>query len=200
MGKKGAVEWKGEKKGCSFKKKGGKQRGGEMKCVYNNLFLYIYIKKKKKTRKMSLQVIIFFRKRLSSGFCHFISVLLHQASIDLNLRRSQSGSSNKLKVRITDQLACQPKEGLFKVVVGLCRDIIVLEILLSMEGDGLCLDFAFLDIDLVTAKYDGDVFTYTHKITVPVGHVFVGDSGSHIKHDDGTLTTNTIMKKKGGSV
>ena len=34
-----------------------------------------------------------------------------------------------------------------------------------MEGDGLGLDLALLDIDLVTAENDGDVLADTDKIT-----------------------------------
>lgn len=51
-----------------------------------------------------------------------------------------------------------------------------------------------LNIDLVTAKNNGNVFTNTDEITMPVRYVLVGDSGSNIKHDDGTLTANTIIK------
>ena len=58
---------------------------------------------------------------------------------------------------VSDELASEPEEGLLKVVVGLGRDIVVLKVLLSVEGDGLGLDLALLDIDLVAAEDDGDV-------------------------------------------
>lgn len=51
---------------------------------------------------------------------------------------------------------------------------------------------AYLNIDLVTAKNNGDVLTDTDEITVPVGDVLVGNSRGDIKHDDSTLTTNTV--------
>jgi hypothetical protein len=41
-----------------------------------------------------------------------------------------------------------------------------LEILLSVECDGLGLDLSFLYINLVSAKDDWDVFTDTDKITL----------------------------------
>lgn len=84
-----------------------------------------------------------------------------------------------------------------------------------MESDGLGLDFTFLlssinisamlsssflffcnylNIDLVTAKNNRNVFADTDEITMPVGDVLVSDSGGDIKHDDGTLTTNAINK------
>jgi hypothetical protein len=57
------------------------------------------------------------------------------------------------------------QEGLLKVVVGLGRDVVVLEILLPVEGDGLGLDFALLDINLVAAEDDWDVFADADEIT-----------------------------------
>ena len=66
---------------------------------------------------------------------------------------------------VADELSCQPQERLLKVVVGLGRNVIVLQILLTMEGDGLCLHFALLDIDLVTAEDDGDVFANSNEVT-----------------------------------
>jgi hypothetical protein len=57
------------------------------------------------------------------------------------------------------------QEWFLKVVVGLCRDVVVLEILLAMEGDGLGLDLTFFDIDFVAAQNDWDVLTDTDEIT-----------------------------------
>jgi hypothetical protein len=69
----------------------------------------------------------------------------------------QSGVANKL--------AREPEEGLLEVVVGLGRDIVVLEVLFPVEGDGLGLHLALLDINLVTAENDGDVLADTGEIT-----------------------------------
>lgn len=127
----------------------------------------------------------------------FLVVLLHQVVVNLDLRRSEGGCGNELKVRVADQLASEPQEGLLKVVVGLGRDIIVLQVLLAVECDGFCLDLALLDIDLVTAKNNWDVFADTDKITMPVGNVLVCDTGSNIEHDDSALAldaTNAYHK------
>lgn len=67
--------------------------------------------------------------------------------------------------RVANKLASQPEEGLLKVVVGLGRDIVVLEVLLAVEGNSLCLDLALLHVDLVTAKYDGNVLANTDQVT-----------------------------------
>lgn len=66
---------------------------------------------------------------------------------------------------VANKLASEPKEGLLEVVVGLGRDIVVLEVLLAVEGDGLGLDLALLHVDLVTSENDGDVLTDTDEIT-----------------------------------
>ena len=66
---------------------------------------------------------------------------------------------------VADELASEPEEGLLEVVVGLGGDIVVLEVLLAVEGDGLGLDLALLHVDLVTAEDDRDVLADTGKIT-----------------------------------
>ena len=57
-----------------------------------------------------------------------------------------------------------------------------------MEYDGLCFHFSVFDVHFVTTQYDGNGVTDAHQITVPVGDIFVGDTGIHVKHNDGTLT------------
>ncbi len=43
-----------------------------------------------------------------------------------------------------------------------------MEVLLSVEGDGLGLDFALLDIDLVSGEDDWDIFADTDKVACSV--------------------------------
>lgn len=74
-------------------------------------------------------------------------------------------SPKTYQARVSDKLAGEPQEGLLEVVVGLGADVVVLEVLLAVEGDGLGLDLALLDVDLVTAEDDGDVLTDTDEIT-----------------------------------
>lgn len=66
---------------------------------------------------------------------------------------------------VADKLASEPKEGLLEVVVGLGGDVVVLEVLLAVEGDGLGLDLALLHVDLVTGEDDGDVLADTDEVT-----------------------------------
>ena len=53
-------------------------------------------------------------------------------------------------------------------------------------------EMAHLDVDLVSAKHDGDVLANALEVTMPVGHVFVGDAGGHVEHDDSALSLNVV--------
>jgi hypothetical protein len=89
---------------------------------------------------------------------------------------------------LPDQLPGEPEERLLEVVVRLCGDFKVLQVLLSVESNTRGLDLSLLDIDLVTTKDNRDVFTNSFQVPVPVGHVLVGDSRGDVEHDDTTLT------------
>lgn len=57
------------------------------------------------------------------------------------------------------KLARQVEKRLLIVVVALSRDLMVLQILLSVKGDLLWLHLPVLDIYLVATQYYGNVFT-----------------------------------------
>lgn len=65
-----------------------------------------------------------------------------------------------------------------------------------MESDGLGLDLALLHIDLVSGEDNWDVLADTDKITVPVGHVLVGDTRGDIEHDDTALAVDVVSIAK----
>lgn len=62
-----------------------------------------------------------------------------------------------------------------------------LQILLAVKHNAFGFDFPVFDVNLVAAENDGNVFTDTDQVTMPVGHVLVGDSRGNVKHDDSTL-------------
>ena len=95
-----------------------------------------------------------------------------------------------MKISLPDKSAEQPDEGLFELIVGLGRDIIVLQVLLSVESDLLGLDLSVLDVDLVSNKDDRNVLADTDEILVPLGNVSIGDTGAHIEHNDGAISAN----------
>ena len=72
---------------------------------------------------------------------------------------------NSYQSLVPDQFPCQPQEGLLEVVIGLGRNIIVLEILFAVESDGFRLNLTLLDIDFVAGEDDWDVLANTDKVT-----------------------------------
>jgi hypothetical protein len=110
---------------------------------------------------------------------------------------------------VADEFPGKPEEGLLEVVVGLGRDIVVLQVLLAVEGDGLGLDLALLHVDLVAGKDNGDVLADTNQVTwaglakfctallsrkrtVPVGDVLVCDTRGDVEHDDTALSVDVV--------
>lgn len=57
-----------------------------------------------------------------------------------------------------------------------------------MKHNALGFDFPIFDVHLVAAKDDRNVLTDTDQVTMPVGHVLIGDSRGDVKHDDSTLS------------
>ena len=51
---------------------------------------------------------------------------------------------------------------------------------------------AYLDVDLVSAEHNRNVFTNALKIAMPVRNVFIGDAGRNVEHDDTTLALDVV--------
>ena len=56
----------------------------------------------------------------------------------------------------------QPDEWLLELIIALCRDVVVLQILFSVERDRLSINFTVLDINLVANEADWDVLADTN--------------------------------------
>lgn len=134
---------------------------------------------------MHLQIwIILIGQGLLSRILHLLLVLLQDGLIDLHFRWCKSrggdkflGSSVKPELQknlqrekvlyqslVADEFPSKPEERLFEVVVRLGRDIIVLEVLLPVEGDGLSLHFSLLHVDFVAAEDDRNVLANADEI------------------------------------
>ena len=70
----------------------------------------------------------------------------------------------------------KPDERLFELVIALGRNVVVLEVLLSVESDLLGFYLSVLNIDFVTDQDNWDVFTNSDKILVPLRNILIGDS------------------------
>jgi len=61
-----------------------------------------------------------------------------------------------------------------------------------VESDLFGLHFAVFNINFVAYEHNWDVLAYTGQIFVPFGHIRVSDTGTNVKHDDTTVTTDVI--------
>ena len=95
-------------------------------------------------------------------------------------------------VNLLGEASKEPDEGLLELVIRLGRDIVVLKVLLSVEGDLLGLDLSVLNINLVANEDDRNVLTDTGEVLKPLGHVGVGDSGADIEHDDTAVSADVV--------
>ena len=92
-----------------------------------------------------LQIIVFLsRQWLFGSESEIVLVLLESAGVDLDFGRHQCRGGNEFQGRLSSDFSSEPEEGLLKVIVAFCRDVIVLQILLAMESDGFSFNFAFL--------------------------------------------------------
>ena len=61
-----------------------------------------------------------------------------------------------------------------------------------MEGNHLRLDLTIFNLYLVPSEDNRDIFTNTRQVTMPIGYIFVSDTGCHVKHDDGALALDVV--------
>lgn len=123
-------------------------------------------------------------------------VLSLGVQVDGSLSGQQSRLLDECKLVILAQLAKQVDEGLFVVVVGLNRDFVVGKGLAAVIVDLLGGDFTLSHVNLVSTEDDWDVGAHSADISMPVGDVFVGQTGSNIEHDDGGLASNIVALTK----
>lgn len=116
--------------------------------------------------------------------------------VNVSLRRSQGRGFDELNAVVTSDLSGEPQERLLEVVVDLSRDLVVLQVLLSVESDLLGLNLSVLNFDLVTAKDNRDTLADSGQVSVPVGDTLVCDSGGDIEHNNTALAADAKRRKK----
>jgi len=61
-----------------------------------------------------------------------------------------------------------------------------------MKYNRLGFHLSVFDVDLVSHKYNRNIFANTNKIPVPVGNILVRHPGCDIEHHDGTLSLDVV--------
>jgi len=139
-----------------------------------------------------LEILVVLRKGHSLRACQFLLILSHKIRVNSNFSGGQSGGRDEVQGGISNEFPCQPQERFLEVVVGLCGDFEILQVLLPVESHLASFYFTLLDINFVSTQHDGDVFTDALEIAMPIGDIFVGDSRGYIEHDDTTLALDVI--------
>ena len=141
---------------------------------------------------VSLEIFVVFRR----GSVQSLVVLLLQAHLQLcvhlDLWGQLSRHRDELEVGVAGQHSGKPKERLFKVVARLHRDVVVLEVPLPVEDDGLVLDASVLDVDLVAGQDDRNAFADAEQFPNPVWHVVVGEPAGDVEHHDRAVGVDVV--------
>mmetsp|Transcript_11469 Transcript_11469/g.15919 ORF Transcript_11469/g.15919 Transcript_11469/m.15919 type:complete len:215 (+) Transcript_11469:3515-4159(+) len=143
-------------------------------------------------RGYDLKILILIRQRSFLSKSKSLFVLSHLVFVNWNLWRLQGRGLNKNEVWITNKFSGQPQERLFKVVIAFSTDIVILQVLLSVESDLLWFHLSIFHIDFVSAQNNRNSFTNSDEISVPVWNILVGHSGGNIEHDDCSLSLNVV--------
>ena len=137
-------------------------------------------------------VIVAIRKGHLLGLNNLLLHLGELVSVDLNFTWGEKRSLNQSKVLVIDHATEKPDEWLFELVVALGTNVVVLQVLFTVEGNLLGLHLSVTDINLIANKNNRDGLADTGQILVPFGHVGIGDAGADIEHDDAAVATNVI--------
>lgn len=148
-----------------------------------------------KTKCLKIVVVVL-GKRLRGGSLEFLFVLVLEVLVELELWGLQGRCFDKVECVVAGELAGQPQERLFEVVVRLGRNIIILQVLLAVEGNLLRLHLTVLDLHFISAQYNGNIFANPSQITVPVRNILVSNTRGHVEHDDSALALNVISVTK----
>ena len=84
------------------------------------------------------------------GFLPFVGELFYLDGVHLDFLGLKGQSLNQVEVGISDEGTEDPEEGLLVLVVGLSRDVKVLQVALAMESDLAGFNFTVLLVNLVS--------------------------------------------------
>ncbi len=92
--------------------------------------------------------------------CKYLPGSMHSCVTVVQTDLQMHTVETNTKVGLPNKLASKIQKRLLVVVVALCRDLMILKILLSVESDLLWLHLPVLDINLVATENNGDIFTH----------------------------------------
>jgi hypothetical protein len=112
--------------------------------------------------------------------------------INLDFGGGKDRCLNKLEVAIVDKSAEEPDEGLIVLVIAFGGNVVILQILLTVEVNLLSLDLAVLHVNFVSDQDNWDALADAGEIFIPLGHIGVRDPRAHVEHDNSAVTTDVI--------
>ena len=111
--------------------------------------------------------------------------------IEGDFLRGKGGCFGQNEVGI-NKAAKQPDEGLLELVIALGGDVVVLQILFTMESDLLGFDLSVLHVDFVAYQDDGDGLADSGQVLIPFRHIRVSDTRAHVEHDNAAVAANIV--------
>ena len=146
-----------------------------------------------KYKLKSFEIIVFFIRKWSIfNFLPFVGEFIDLVLIHLDFNWLKSQSFDQVQIGISGKGSQDPEKRLFVLVVWFGWDVEVLKVSLSVESDLSGLNFSVFLINLVADQDDRDVIADSGQVFVPLGNIFVGDSGRDIEHKNGCVGANVI--------
>lgn len=99
---------------------------------------------------------------------------------------------NEVEIGVSDEGSENPEEWLFILIVRFGRNVEILQVSLSVEGDLSSFYFSVLLINFVSDEDDGNVVTDSSQILIPLGDILVGDSSGDVEHQDRGIGTDVV--------
>mmetsp|Transcript_10451 Transcript_10451/g.28578 ORF Transcript_10451/g.28578 Transcript_10451/m.28578 type:complete len:264 (-) Transcript_10451:93-884(-) len=137
-------------------------------------------------------VVIRVRQRHGRSVRELLLVLGLLLQVDLHLGRRKRKLLDEHQRRISHQLAGQVQERLLIVVVGLCRHLVILQVLFPVERHLLRLHLAVFHIHLISHQHHRNILAHPRQVPVPRRHVLVRQPRRHVKHNDGRIRVDVV--------
>lgn len=140
----------------------------------------------------SFKLLVIVRKPNIFNLLPLISKLRDLLLVHFDFWRSKSHSFHKVEIEISGQSSQNPEEGFFILVVWLGRNVKILKVSFSVEGNLSGFDFSVFLVDFVPHQHNRNILADSRQIFVPLGDTGVGDSAGDIKHENSSMGSDII--------